>query len=1011
MRSLLGRWDHRVTSLTGGPGLGKTTLLAQAIAENRLSPRGEDMWIGIEPHDADADRLARVVRGAISGNGNGNGNASAADDAQTGLDPASVADSVWTRSPTQTCLMLDDVHLLPSGSSGAAWLTALVDALPANGHVVLASRSDPPVPLTRIGAQGALLRLAEDDLRFSDEELSGFAQRRGLDPQHFGDTGGWPAMAELTASVERRFTGEYLWEQVLEPLGTVRRHVLAVVCDLGGADDALASAAVGTPVELTRALDGVPLVARGFDGWHVPHAMWRTAPGIALFPGERAEIRRRAIDHLNARGRYDEAFSLAQEAELWDAAPGVLRAACLASDRLVSSQLGRWLAASPDPVRASLGGQLAEGMHIALTTPRDAIPVMQEVAAQCEAAGDVDAELTAIAKLGQLAWWRQDLTIMASVGGRVTELEAAGHPTAKSLATFGRALVADMAGDTAGAIAHLDRLESSSLDPTWEAFAWWLRGALHIDLGDPESAYEIGARFAAKADPAVKYMFDTLKLQARWAQGRLDEVVEATPGVMASGIATGVTANLYIGISMASLVYSHTGDVVSARRCVDQAATVMSAAATSRAGRTVMGGICSAALLLAEGDEAAATATLRDAIGRNGLDQGINRRTWRQMLGLTYVLVPESRAHWDAAELQGHMRSALELAQVVVALREGRGLDRLRTLDVGDLSAVRFALHFRFAAELAVGLASVGRSEGRALLDALGPPGRAAVRDLAVGSESARPAKALLAAVPAPPPRTTYLAVLGPMSLRRDGVAGDEVVDPDLRRKRLQALLAYLVGHRRTNRTAIVGAVWPDLDEQSAGKNLAVTLTYLLRVLEPWRTSGDPPYLVRLDGPMVELVTGEHLRIDVDEFDQHLAAAAQAEADGTPSLALEHNLAAVALYRDDLYLDVVDADWFSLDREHYRMRFVATATRAGHLLLGRGDAEKAQSLAYRVLAVDQWSEEAYAVLIGAALARGDRSGARRLLARCLDVLEDLGADPSEATQQLSRRVGATVPSR
>lgn len=339
LRSLAGRWQHRVTSLTGGPGLGKTILLAQAIAENRLAPRGEDVWIGVEPHDADADRLARVVATAIANGG--------ADEAGSRLtepsvmDPVLVADAVWHRSPAEACLVLDDVHLLPAGSSGASWLGALVDALPANGHVVLASRSQPPVPLTRFGTQGELLRLAEEDLRFSDDELSGFASARGVDPQQLGTTGGWPAMAELAASVEQTFTGSYLWEEVLEPLGTMRRHVLAVLSDLGGTDDALASAAVGTPIELARALDGVPLVARGADGWYVAHGLWRSAPGLALPPHERAEIRRRAAEHLSERGRFDEAFSLLHGADQWDTAPAVLRSACLASDRLLSSRCRR----------------------------------------------------------------------------------------------------------------------------------------------------------------------------------------------------------------------------------------------------------------------------------------------------------------------------------------------------------------------------------------------------------------------------------------------------------------------------------------------------------------------------------------------------------------------------------------------------------------------------------------------------------------------------------------------
>src|SRR5262249_33245668 len=158
-------------------------------------------------------------------------------------------------------------------------------------------------------------------------------------------------------------------------------------------------------------------------------------------------------------------------------------------------------------------------------------------------------------------------------------------------------------------------------------------------------------------------------------------------------------------------------------------------------------------------------------------------------------------------------------------------------------------------------------------------------------------------------------------------------------------------------------ALWPDLDERSAGNNLGVTLNHLLRVLEPWRDVGEPAFLVRVDGPSVQLVTGEHLGVDVDLFDDHLAAPARGEADGTPSLALQHYLAAVDLYRGDLHADVPAAEWFLLEREHYRSRFVRTAVRAGQLLLGRGDAEHAQDVAHRALTVDQWSEDAYAVLV------------------------------------------------
>jgi DNA-binding SARP family transcriptional activator len=273
--------------------------------------------------------------------------------------------------------------------------------------------------------------------------------------------------------------------------------------------------------------------------------------------------------------------------------------------------------------------------------------------------------------------------------------------------------------------------------------------------------------------------------------------------------------------------------------------------------------------------------------------------------------------------------------------------------------------------------------------------------EAATRTHRAKLAKSLLAAVPAPPADLTEIAVLGPLALARNG---EPVTDGDLRRERVRALLSFLVGHRTTSRAAIMAALWPDLDERAAANNLRVTMTYVLRVLEPGRPARESPYHVRVNGQSVTLVTSDWLRIDVDQFDEHVARAARAEADGTPSLALEHNLAAVALYRGEAHDGVADADWIALEREHYRSRFVAAATRAGELLVGRGDVDQAERVARRAVEVDPWAENAYAVLVSVALARGDRSAARRTLDLGLAALADLGIEPSEETRRLRRRV-------
>jgi DNA-binding SARP family transcriptional activator len=594
------------------------------------------------------------------------------------------------------------------------------------------------------------------------------------------------------------------------------------------------------------------------------------------------------------------------------------------------------------------------------------------------------------------------------VGRRIVELQATGHPVARAMFTVGQAMLADVAGDDAAVIAHLDRLERGVLEPAFEANADLLRGIVTLDMGDADTALALAERVRPLGAYELRPIFHALRLWTYNAVGRFDELIAELPGRVAAVRATGVSSDRYLLLALASASMSHVGEIESARRFLDELMP-LSPPGPDENTLTARTALVIASLQLAEGDEDAATATIVETMAASGLEKGVDRRGWRQTLPLSYVLVPEARAHWDAQPFEAHLRIARDLARAVVAVREGGDEQRLRHLKLPEVHQVRGALHFRLAAELAVGLSALNRPEGATLLEELGPPGRDAVRAMAGGrARKAKLARQLLAVVPHPPAEVTWLGVLGSLDVRRPGRDGTEVVDAHLRRKRLRALLAFLVGHRTTDRSLVAAALWPDLDEKSAANNMAVTLSYLLQMLEPDRPTGEPAYTVRVDGQTIKLICGDHLQVDTDVFDEHLAAAAAAEASGAPSLALEHNLAAVDLYRGDLHADLPDAEWAMIDREHYRTRFLSAAVRAGQLLVARGDTEQSEDIARRVLEVDPWNEAGHAVLVNAALATGDRATARRRFDACLDALAELGLEPSEATQQLRRRMRAAA---
>jgi ATP/maltotriose-dependent transcriptional regulator MalT len=180
------RWDRRLVVVVAGPGFGKTALLVGAMARDVGGSGHRDVWLSCEPADEAADHLTAGLVGAL------------------GLTPGAsldgVMDAVWSHAPDEVCLVLDDVHEIPRRSEGAALLQRLLDDLPANAHLVLASRDAVPVRTARLAAAGQLVRISEGDLTLTPGELDAFAHARGVDPSLLASTGGWPALAELLAS-------------------------------------------------------------------------------------------------------------------------------------------------------------------------------------------------------------------------------------------------------------------------------------------------------------------------------------------------------------------------------------------------------------------------------------------------------------------------------------------------------------------------------------------------------------------------------------------------------------------------------------------------------------------------------------------------------------------------------------------------------------------------------------------------------------------------------------------
>jgi DNA-binding SARP family transcriptional activator len=268
----------------------------------------------------------------------------------------------------------------------------------------------------------------------------------------------------------------------------------------------------------------------------------------------------------------------------------------------------------------------------------------------------------------------------------------------------------------------------------------------------------------------------------------------------------------------------------------------------------------------------------------------------------------------------------------------------------------------------------------------------------------ARSAASIAASLPASVPDPIAVRVLGTLEINVDGVPSTA---PELRRERVRSRRGQNVVRPWGGRGEAAGLLWPDLTDEQALANLRVTLTHLLKLLEPHRDRSAPPFYVVAEPDRLTLRADAALRVDAWEFEAAAVEAESLEQSGAPSLALEALVRAVEYWRGDLLADLGPQEWLDFDRMRLGTMFVRCALRAGELLAAHHELADAAAMAERVIAADRWNEAGYRLLVSVHLERGDRSGARRVLALLDQVLDELGVPAGPETEMLRERSRAS----
>jgi LuxR family maltose regulon positive regulatory protein len=342
--------QSRLSLVCAPAGFGKTTLLAQWLAEaiDRAPADAPAVaWVSLDERDNDPATFWTYVITALQNAVRNRGSAGSTTGAAAlgllqPLQPPPEEALATLLNDLQALrhevvLVLDDYHVIDSGEIHQG-LVHVLDHLPAHVHLVLASRADPPLPLSRLRARGELVEVRSADLRFTPDEAAAYlggAMGLTLSPDDIATladrTEGWAAALQLAGlslqdrddpgAVVARFAGDdrfivdYLADEVLSLQSDEVRDFLLATSILERFSGPLCDAVTGRSgaaaqlVDLERAgLFLVPLDDR--RQWWRYHHLFADVLRSHLseqFPQRPQELHRRAAGWLAANGDVAEA--------------------------------------------------------------------------------------------------------------------------------------------------------------------------------------------------------------------------------------------------------------------------------------------------------------------------------------------------------------------------------------------------------------------------------------------------------------------------------------------------------------------------------------------------------------------------------------------------------------------------------------------------------------------------------------------------------------------------------
>jgi len=238
------------------------------------------------------------------------------------------------------------------------------------------------------------------------------------------------------------------------------------------------------------------------------------------------------------------------------------------------------------------------------------------------------------------------------------------------------------------------------------------------------------------------------------------------------------------------------------------------------------------------------------------------------------------------------------------------------------------------------------------------------------------------------------------LGLFRVSVDGQAVADRRFTRRKPKQLIKLLAlqHQHQLHREQAMELLWPDSEPESAANNLHKAIHLARRALEPLLKSVADSHFILTQGQQVLLRAPGRLWIDVEEFEQRVAAAKG----GSDLKAYE---AARASYTGELLSEDRYEDWATARREQLQNIQREVLTNVAALYEARGEHKPAIERLEELATLDLSNEETHRHLMRLYALNGNKHQALRQYQICCDALrKELDTDPERQTRELHQQI-------